>query len=186
MAFSLTVEEKKALLSIARESLERAFDRGTPRYPEATEAMSAPCGAFVTLKIHGDLRGCIGHMTSEDPLWRSVAELARSSAFHDPRFPPLKQGELKNVDIEISALSPLERIRSPEEVVAGIHGVLLKHGFASGVLLPQVATEQNWDRDTFLQHTCRKAGLPGSALRDPKTEMYVFTAVVFGEKTGTD
>jgi AmmeMemoRadiSam system protein A len=181
MDFSLTDDEKKSLLRIARESLERAFDKGTPRWPEITEAMSAPCGAFVTLKIGQDLRGCIGHMTSNEPLWRTIRELARSSAFHDPRFPPLCRNELPETRIEISVLSPLRKVSSSSEVVVGTHGVLLKRGYASGVLLPQVATEQNWDRETFLLHTCRKAGLPGDALTDPRTELFVFTATVFGE-----
>lgn len=182
MDFNLTDQEKYLLLATARESISSYLEKRKPRYMAPTEDLEKPCGAFVTLTRHGKLRGCIGYMTSSEPLIKSIKELARASAFSDPRFPPVKIGELPDLRIEISVLSPLKKISTLEEIRVGEHGIYMKRGYASGVLLPQVAVEQGWDRDTFLTHTCYKAGLPGTCFRDPQTEISLFSALIFKEK----
>ncbi len=181
MNFTLTDEEKRILLATAREAIDARLARREPHFPPAPPALSTPCGAFVTLKARGDLRGCIGHITASQPLVETVKDVAPSSAFEDPRFPPLGPAEWKAVTIEISVLSPFERIQDPGSVRVGLHGVLIRQGARSGLLLPQVATEQGWDRDTLLTHACYKAGLPGNAWRSPDTRIEVFQAIVFGE-----
>ncbi len=178
----LKAEEKVYLLRLARKTLEAAFKRERleeiePPFP----ALRKPGGAFVTLHKSGELRGCIGTFQAEKPLYLTVQEMALAAAFHDPRFPPLSPQELPEVEIEISVLSPLVKGR-PEEVEVGRHGVYLVKGAFQGVLLPQVATEQGWDRETFLDHVCLKAGLPPGCWQDPETEIYLFTAEVFSEK----
>jgi AmmeMemoRadiSam system protein A len=183
MDFELTPEEKQILLKTAREAISARLEKRKPSYPESTEILKKKCGAFVTLHEHGNLRGCIGFVIASKPLIDTVAETAQSSAFNDPRFPALTAQELKDIDIEISVLSPLRRVESVEEVRVGVHGIMLRSGFRSGLLLPQVATEYGWDRDTFLTHTCYKAGLPGDCWRSPDTEIEVFSAIVFGEQS---
>ena len=182
MELQLTPEEKKVLLQTARQAITARLEKRKPQYPMPTESLKKKCGAFVTLHEHGNLRGCIGFVIASKPLIDTVAEAAQSSAFGDPRFPALGARELKEIDIEISVLSPPRRIDSVEEIRVGEHGIMLRSGFHSGLLLPQVATEYGWDRDTFLTHTCYKAGLPGECWRSPDTEIEIFSAVVFGEK----
>ncbi|RKX76928.1 MAG: AMMECR1 domain-containing protein [Spirochaetes bacterium] len=182
MDFTLTDEEKRLLLETARESIASKLEGRKPEFKEPTENLKVQCGAFVTLHIHGRLRGCIGHMVGVNPLMETIKELALSSAFNDPRFPPLSPHELEEIDIEISVLTPLKKISSVDEIEVGKHGIYLKKGSASGVLLPQVATEEGWDRETFLTHTCYKAGLTGNCWKDPKTEISIFSAIIFGEK----
>ena len=180
--FSLTEAERRTLLETARRSIAARFE-GTPlTVPAATPALDTPCGAFVTLKIDGRLRGCIGHITAAAPLLETVRDVALSSAFEDPRFPPLARDELSRVTIEISVLSPFRRTRDPAEIRVGTHGILVRRGGRSGLLLPQVATEQGWEREEFLVRTCRKAGLPDEAWRDPDTAIEIFSAIVFGEE----
>ncbi|RME22426.1 MAG: AmmeMemoRadiSam system protein A [Deltaproteobacteria bacterium] len=183
MAGTLTTEQRKRLLEIARNTIAEQLERGsyTPQGSD-DEALNRPCGAFVTLHIDGQLRGCIGTFTSSRPLVQTVQEMAVSAAFRDPRFPPLTREELDRVDLEISVLSPLRPVDDPEEIEVGRHGIYITRGFYSGVLLPQVATEYGWDRETFLDHTCLKAGLPPGCWRDPDTRIEVFEAEVFGEK----
>lgn len=149
--------------------------------PAPTETLKEQCGAFVTLRLDGKLRGCIGHMTGVKPLHKAVEELAQSSAFHDPRFPSLQERELDKIDIEITVLTPLEEISDLSALEVGRHGIYIQQGGRSGVLLPQVATEQGWDRNTFLEHTCRKAGLPGSCWKDPNTKISIFEGIIFKE-----
>ena len=180
MEFSLTYNEKIILLSAARESIASQLEDRQGLYPEATEKIKTPLGSFVTLHIDGKLRGCIGHMLPVRSLIEDIKVLARESAFHDPRFPGLKIKELDSVDIEISVLSPLEN-SSAADVVVGKHGIIMKNGYNSGVLLPQVPVEQGWDREEFLTHTCYKAGLQGDCWKDPGTQIETFTAVIFGE-----
>jgi AmmeMemoRadiSam system protein A len=180
--FSLTEAERKTLLETARRSIAARFEGMRLPVPEATPALGTPCGAFVTLKIQGRLRGCIGHITATAPLIETVRDVALSSAFDDPRFPPLARDELERVRIEVSVLSPFRRTRDPAEIRVGTHGILVRRGGRSGLLLPQVATEQGWEREEFLVHTCRKAGLPDDAWRDPDTTIEIFSAVVFGEE----
>ncbi len=177
----LSPEEKLYLLRLARRTLEAAFsERLYEEEPPPLPGLHRPCGAFVTLHKHGELRGCIGTFQSEKPLYRVVQEMALSAAFNDPRFPPLAREELPEVELEISVLSPLQRGR-PEEVEVGRHGVYIVKGPFRGVLLPQVPVEYGWDRETFLDHVCLKAGLPPRCWEDPDTEIYLFTAEVFSE-----
>ena len=184
MDFTLTEDEKRMLLVTARETIRARLFGGELSLPRPTEKMTARCGAFVTIHKKGHLRGCIGHITGVKPLFNGIQELALSSAFNDPRFPRLTRDEYPNIDIEISVLTPLEEIASPEEVEVGKHGILVQRGFRSGVLLPQVATEQGWDREEFLSYTCRKAGLSEDCWKSGETRIQVFSAIVFGEKDG--
>ncbi len=183
MKEELNSEEKQALLALARAAIakEMKLDHPQTKAPE-TPALSLKSGAFVTLHSRGKLRGCIGRFTSDDPITRTVEEMAGAAAFEDPRFPPLKPNELSDVDLEISVLTPMRQVDSPEEIQVGRHGIYIIKGLSRGVLLPQVATEQKWDRQTFLEHTCLKAGLDTDCWQDPKTEIYVFSAQVFSEK----
>lgn len=179
---NLTDEEKIELLKLARKSIENKFKgEKEPILQNPTENLQSYCGAFVTLKKHGELRGCIGYIKGIKPLWQEIVDLAREAAFRDPRFYPLRPEELKDVEIEISVLTPLVKISNPELIEVGKHGILIKRGFMQGLLLPQVATEENWDRETFLDHTCLKAGLYPGCWRDEKTEIYIFEALVFSE-----
>jgi AmmeMemoRadiSam system protein A len=182
MRFSLTEREKRILIGTAREAIESRLLRTEPRYPEPTAPLLAPCGAFVTLKKEDSLRGCIGHIAATKSLVDTIKEVAVASAFEDPRFPPLRREEWPATRIEISVLSPLERITDTAEIEVGVHGIVVRQGYRSGLLLPQVATEQGWDRDTFLAHTCRKAGLPSDAWRQPGTQIEIFSALVFHEQ----
>ncbi|MEW5724628.1 MAG: AmmeMemoRadiSam system protein A [Thermodesulfobacteriota bacterium] len=180
---NLTDEERKALLELARTAIAKKLKRETepPETPE-TEALASRSGAFVSLHKKGALRGCIGRFTAEGPLTQTVAEMARAAAFEDPRFPPLRPEELAEVDVEISVLTPMRQVAAPDEIEVGRHGIYIVQGYNRGVLLPQVATEHGWDRQTFLEHTCLKAGLGPGCWKDPKTEIFVFSAEVFGEK----
>ena len=182
MDFTLSEDEKRMLLMTARESIRSRLFGDELNLPRPTENMGTQCGAFVTIHKRGRLRGCIGHITGVKPLFTGIQELAVSAGFHDPRFPPLTGDEYPDIDIEISVLTPLEVIDSPEKVEVGKHGVLIQKGIRSGVLLPQVATEQGWDRETFLSYTCRKAGLPEDCWREGDTKIQVFSAIIFGEK----
>ncbi len=176
----LTHTEKALLHKVARESIEaRCRGADPPSFTVDSMKLKEPRGAFVTLHKHGKLRGCIGHIMASRPLVQTVMETAVAAAFEDPRFPPLDPGELKDIEVEISVLTPLERVRNPEEIRVGIHGIVLKKGNRSGLLLPQVATEQGWDRTSFLENCCLKAGLLRDAWRDADTEIYIFSADVF-------
>jgi len=177
--FSLTEAERRTLLETARASIAARFEGRRPSVAEATPALRTPCGAFVTLKIGGRLRGCIGHIAAAAALIDTVRDVALSSAFDDPRFPPLAREELARATIEISVLSPFRRDRDPSEIEVGTHGILMRRGGRSGLLLPQVATEQGWSREEFLVHTCRKAGLPTDAWKEKDTRIYIFSADIF-------
>ncbi|MBP8645455.1 MAG: AmmeMemoRadiSam system protein B [Syntrophobacteraceae bacterium] len=176
----LTLEDKAQLRKIAREMIE-AHCRGkkAPEIRSASPRLEEPCGAFVTLKKHGELRGCIGRIISDRPLAETVAEMAVAAAARDPRFPPLTADELKDIEIEVSVLTPLRKITDPQEIQVGTHGIYIQRNGSAGLLLPQVAVEHGWDRQVFLEQTCNKAGLPRDAWKDPKTEIYVFAAEVF-------
>jgi len=185
-------EQKKILLKVARDTVEAVIKGGT--MPEPKPALSeaegsddpelnAHCGCFVTLKSQDRLRGCIGQFTSESPLIELVAEMAKASATGDPRFlaDPITAGELEQLDIEISVLSPLQRTDDPLSLRLGIDGIYVKSGRSSGCFLPQVATETGWSREEFLSYCCaHKAGLVADAWKNPDTEVYLFTAEVFG------
>jgi AmmeMemoRadiSam system protein A len=172
---------KQELLRIARSAIEEALQgrRPKPQEPENSE-LSQLAGAFVTLRIGGALRGCIGTLHASEPLYQVVTKMARAAAFEDPRFAPLREEELREVDLEISVLTPLERLADPRKIEVGRHGLYIARGQFGGVLLPQVATEQGWDRVRFLEETCRKAGLPRDAWKSG-ADVRVFEADVFGE-----
>jgi AmmeMemoRadiSam system protein A len=180
--FSLSGEDRQVLLGAARAAIASRLLHAPADAPMGSPVLQTPCGAFVTLKVGGALRGCIGMLTAANPLLETVRQMAVASAFEDPRFPPLGREELPRIRIEISALSPLRRITDVGQIEIGTHGILMRRGYRSGLLLPQVATEQGWDRETFLRHTCRKAGLDGDAWKDPQTEIEIFSAIVFHEE----
>jgi AmmeMemoRadiSam system protein A len=134
------------------------------------------------LNERGRLRGCIGYVSAVQPLYETIRGAAISAALKDPRFPPVKKDELDQLTYEISVLSPFHRIYDTDQIEVGKHGLMICKGHNEGLLLPQVATDNDWDRLTFLQQTCRKAGLPLDAWKDEKTDIFVFSAFVFGEK----
>ncbi|HEX9189471.1 MAG TPA: AmmeMemoRadiSam system protein A [Vicinamibacteria bacterium] len=177
----LTPNERAALLRAAREAIAAHFERRKAALPAATGALAETRGAFVTLhRKDGALRGCVGLLRSDRPLLETVARMAVAAAVEDGRFSPVAAGEVPSLRIEVSALGPLEPIR-PEAVEVGRHGLLISHRERRGVLLPQVPVEHGWDRETFLRHTCGKAGLPEEDWKEPGAELLGFTAEVFGE-----
>jgi len=127
----------------------------------------------------GELKGCIGYLRGEMPLDETVTRMAVEAAFHDPRFAPLDADEWEHTEIEISVLTPMKKIRDVNEIQVGVHGLYIENGGSSGLLLPQVATENGWDRQTFLEYTCMKAGLPNHAWQSDQTNIYIFSADVF-------
>jgi len=172
--------ERELLLSLAHESVlsvleDRDFDP-IPPGPHLAE----PRGAFTTWHLRGRLRGCIGYVFPSDSLYKTVADTARAAAFDDPRFSPVTAAEAPDLKAEISVLSPLQAIH-PDEVILGKHGLIVIRGSRRGLLLPQVAIEWEWDRETFLAQTCLKAGLPPDAWQHG-AELLGFTAEVFGEQ----
>jgi MEMO1 family protein len=173
--------EKKSLLAFARETIHRYLTTETVPLPRSFPArMAFPQGAFVTLTENEQLRGCIGHITPDFELGKTVGAMAYQSAFHDPRFLPVQLSELNKIELEISILSPMKSIKTSEEIVVGRDGVLLTKGSSSAVFLPQVAPENNWDRNEMLDHLCIKAGLSkGCWKRDAGFQ--VFQAEVFSE-----
>ena len=178
----LNSADKKLLLQLAREAITTTVQSGKIRVHQITDThLLAPHGCFVTIKRQGTLRGCIGNFNSEKPLYLLVQEMAASAATRDPRFYPMKEEDLAEFELEISVLSPLNKIASPEEVVVGKHGLYLEKNFSRGVLLPQVAVEHGWDRETFLNQTALKAGLKKEDWKEG-ADIYLFTAEVFGEK----
>jgi AmmeMemoRadiSam system protein B/AmmeMemoRadiSam system protein A len=181
LARELNNEEQKIALTIARETLETAFAKKayTPDTKEV-KIFDEKRGAFVTLRINGALRGCIGLFEPDMKLSEVIKEMATAAAFEDGRFTPLTADELDKVDIEISVLTPMKKISSVDAIEMGTHGVYIKRGARSGVFLPQVATETGWDKNTFLNSLCtEKAGLEPGCWRDANTEVFVFTAQVF-------
>jgi len=178
----LSKEEKVKLLEIAKLSIIEAVTGKRQFFPNVTEEkLKENCGAFVTIKENNELRGCIGYIQAVKPLYETVKDVAKSAAVNDYRFNPVAENELDKLELEISVLTPLKKIKDINEIEVGKHGLVMKQGFNSGLLLPQVATEYNWDKETFLKETCRKAGLPQDAWKDKSTEIYTFSAEVFGE-----
>lgn len=176
--------ERKELLRIARSTIREYLATGMiPPGSPHRKSLKQLAGSFVTLKTQADdhLRGCIGTFSADTPLHKCVQQMAVSAASRDPRFRAVEPDELEHLTIEISVLSPRERIQDPETIEVGKHGVCITHGMHHGVLLPQVPTEHGWNRDTFLEHLCLKAGLPTDAWRHKDTILEVFTADVFGE-----
>ena len=176
--FELSQAERDYLRELARLSIASRFDPQVILPTSVSEKLEQPFGAFVTLKRNGHLRGCIGNIVSDQPIRETIAKMAQAAAFNDPRFPPVAKQELDQLQIEISILSPL-RPCTAKDVVPGRHGLLVRSGPYSGLLLPQVAVEHGWDRETFLAQTCRKAGLPANAWHQPDIDLFCFEAVVF-------
>jgi AmmeMemoRadiSam system protein A len=178
-------QQKKTLLKVARDTVEAIIMRQKIPPPQSDDPeLNAQCGCFVTLKNRDRLRGCIGRFISDGPLIELVAEMAKASATGDPRFfaDPISAGELEKLDIEVSVLSPLKLTDDPLSLRLGVDGIYIRKGRASGCFLPQVATETGWSKEEFLSYCCaHKAGLAADAWKDPETEVYLFTADVFGE-----
>jgi len=176
----LSPEDKKTLLTLARATIKaRALGEPLPEVCAETDALRRKAGAFVSLHRRGMLRGCIGYVEAVSPLAQAVQEMALSAAFQDPRFEPLAAEELDDLDIEISVLTPFEKISDPERIVVGRHGLMIRKGYASGLLLPQVPEQFGWDRLTFLRQTCQKAGLRPDAWQERDAELYIFSADIF-------
>ncbi len=179
----LNKAEQDELLKLARMTVESVVKTGKePEYANKLPALDQHRGVFVTLKEHGDLRGCIGQFEPNIPLYQVVMEMAVAAATHDYRFSPVSKRELPDLEYEISVLSPLRKVDSWKEIEIGKHGVEVVRGMHRGVFLPQVATEQGWDLEMFMGTLCeQKAGLPRDAWKEPGTTLYVFTAQVFHE-----
>ena len=176
----LNEEEKKTLHHIAKTVIEnKTRGKPVPDFKVESPILKENRGAFVTIQKRGELRGCIGYIEGHGPLHKTIEKMAEAAAFNDPRFTPVKEKELPELDIEISVLTPLKRITDVSEIQVGKHGIYIKKGWSSGLLLPQVATEYEWDRHTFLEHTCQKAGLPSNAWKEKDTEIYIFSADIF-------
>lgn len=178
----LSNDDKSLLLNIARQAIEsyiktkkiHGFDVQRPALLERR-------GVFVCVKESGELRGCIGVFTSDKPLYLTVVDMAVCASTQDPRFSPLIPSELSKISIELSCLTPMKKIKDVSEIQVGRHGIYIVKGPCRGVLLPQVATECGWDRDTFLEHTCLKAGLQPDCWKAGGANIYIFEAEVFGE-----
>ncbi len=181
--FSLSASEKEELLALARKSVEHAVRTGSMYEVPATSAaaLNQERGAFVTLTESGHLRGCIGYTSASKPLNVTVRDTATLAALRDSRFHPVGEAELSSLDYEISVLSPLRRVTDVQQIKVGQHGLIMKNGEFEGLLLPQVPTEQGWDRKTFLDETCAKAGMQATCWKDASTDIFMFTAVVFNE-----
>ncbi|HVJ04824.1 MAG TPA: AmmeMemoRadiSam system protein A [Candidatus Saccharimonadales bacterium] len=172
-------DERRWLLQLAHQSIAAAVARKPLPTFKASPHLREPRGAFTTLHKNGTLRGCIGHVIATEPLDDTIRRTARAAALEDPRFPPVTEPELNALQIEISVLSPMFQI-APQDVVVGRHGLMVTFGSRRGLLLPQVATEHHWDRETFLTQTCRKANIPPDMWTRGAT-LEAFTAEVFGD-----
>ena len=177
-------KEKEILLQAARDSISSLFvdnevvEPDYQKYPD----LKLKAGAFVTLKEFEELRGCIGYVISELPLFKTVCNAARSAAIHDPRFYPLKEDELNKIEIEISVLSPPFKMNNYDDIILGTHGLILEDLGRKGLLLPQVPIEHNMDKEDYLDAICNKAGLPGDSWKSRQLNMKLFTATVFSEE----
>jgi uncharacterized protein len=178
----ISESEKKAFLKLARDSVEADLLGLSPVLPPTSGVFGQSGGAFVTIKINQNLRGCIGRMSSPDPLGATIHDMALAAAFEDPRFPPLRPDELPLISFEISLLSPLRPVSDLTQITVGRHGLYVTKGFYSGVLLPQVPVEWGWDREEFILQTLRKAGLGPESLEDADTLWQSFEAVVLDEE----
>jgi len=179
--YTLSATEKQTLLGLARGSIEAHLEGASPPSVELTDKLRQPGAAFVTLEKNGDLRGCIGHVVAMEPLHETVAHCAVQAASADLRFPPVTEDEMREIEIEISVLTPLQEMAQLSEIEIGRDGLMIVMGNYRGLLLPQVAVEYGWDREEFLRHTCRKAGLPDNAYRSPDATVYRFQALIFSE-----
>ena len=175
-----TEEERKFLLSLAHQSIDHALAGRTFSPETSIGHLAEQRGAFCTLYVNQQLRGCVGYIFPVTPLFQTVAETARAAAFDDPRFPALTPSEAVDLKISLSVLSPLFPIQ-PEQVEVGVHGLLVNFSGRRGLLLPQIPTEHNWNRETFLDQSCIKAGLPADAWKHGAS-LEAFTAEIFGEE----
>lgn len=183
-AHVLADDEKRELLRIARATLrEHAFSGRIPPGKPHRESLCAPAGVFVSLHEGTELRGCIGTVEAEKPLYRIVQEMAVAAASRDPRFSPVGEDEIEDIIVEISVLGAARPVRGPDDVRIGDDGLCIDLGDRRGLLLPQVATHAGWDAPTFLAKTCHKAGLPIDAWRDPAAKVIAFSAQVFSDTT---
>jgi MEMO1 family protein len=179
---ALNLNERNTLLTLARRTLDDYITKkSVPRIEVTEKRLLEKRGAFVTLTKDGQLRGCIGYVMPVAPLHKAVSEMAVNASTKDPRFPAVSKGELKDIHIEISVLSPLQPVTRIEEIEMGRHGLYIMKGNYAGLLLPQVATEYKWNREEFLQQTCRKAGLPPTAWKEKGVQLYMFSAQIFSE-----
>jgi AmmeMemoRadiSam system protein A len=179
-AMNLSPADKQLLLQVARGSIASQLKGKAAAPVEATSPVLKECrGAFVSLHRRGQLRGCIGYIEAVKPLLQTVREMAPAAAFNDPRFRPLQPDELADLEIEISVLTPLRLVKNLDEIEVGQHGLYIVKGLNRGLLLPQVATQYRWDRQTFLEQTCTKAGLPSNAWKDSGTQIFIFQAEIF-------
>lgn len=176
---ALSGEEKERLRKLVKDAIEGVLFGKECAPVELTASLEEECGAFVTIKNRGDLRGCIGYVRGYLPLHETVKEMAVHAAFSDPRFAPVTKDEWADCDFEISVLTPMKRIKSVGEIEVGVHGLYIEKGVHSGLLLPQVATEQGWNRTEFLEYICYKAGLPKDAWKSKDADIYIFSADVF-------
>jgi AmmeMemoRadiSam system protein A len=179
---ALNEDEKEFLLDVARKTvIERAESGTTPEFNTDNPKLNRKSGAFVTLhEKSGALRGCIGYVEALKPLLRTVIDMAVACSARDPRFHAVTPDEFPNLDIEISVLTPLEKVKNIEAITVGTHGLIIKKGSSSGLLLPQVATEYGWNRKEFLKQTCIKAGLDADDWKSPDAKIFSFSAQVFG------
>jgi len=177
----LDEQQRKVLLKVAREAVEAAAEN-VPYALQTDDPVLQEIGAaFVTLRSHGNLRGCIGTVEPREPLIENVAAMARAAAREDPRFQPVEAAEVPDLKIEISILTPPKRVADVEEITVGTHGLIVEQGPQRGLLLPQVPVEWHWNREQFLDHTCLKAGLPKGCWRIG-ADIFSFTAEIFGEE----
>jgi len=173
-------DDRRRLLQEARRAVSEAL-AGRPAVPAEPEGvLGLRAGVFVSFHRHGELRGCIGHLDGDQPLAAVVARSAVAAATEDPRFAPVTSAELNDCEIEISVLGPIEAVEDVDDIIVGRHGLIVEQGWHRGLLLPQVAREQRWDRDTFLARTCAKAGLPDDAWKRG-AKILKFEAEVFGD-----
>jgi uncharacterized protein len=182
VSMNLTNEEKRALLKIARSSIQSALGgKPFPQKEYKSESLDRPSGVFVTLRIGENLRGCIGYVEPLFPLAQATQEAAVKAAMEDPRFMPMTLAELAGILIEISVLSSLSELQDKSKIEIGKHGLVIDAGLRRGLLLPQVAIEYGWDREQFLGHTASKAGLPSDAWKRNEVKLFTFTVERFEE-----
>jgi AmmeMemoRadiSam system protein A len=184
MTATYTPAQRELMLGLAADAIREFLARGVMIDPPDTEYLAENRGVFVTLKMQGELRGCIGFPEAIYPLGRAIVKAAIYAATEDSRFYPVTAGELRRLSYEISVLKPARQISDVSEIVVGEHGLILTLGFARGLLLPQVPIEHEWDRGQYLVHICRKAGVRDDAWKDAAAKLEVFTAEVFGHENG--
>jgi len=181
---SISPDDGQRLLRLARETIVAAVAGAAPAEPrpeDLTDGLQKPLGAFVTLYTLDELRGCIGRMAYDRPLFRNVIDSAQSSALHDPRFEPLREEEIPGLRIEVSVLNEPRPILTLDEFDVNQHGIVMEHGFLHGVFLPKVAREYGWDKPKTLSMLCRKVGLPEDGWLDSEARFKVFDALEFAE-----